>query len=213
MNYKYIFICVLVSTSLLTSCAKKEADSLSSVAPLTSLEGTWNAACYDDNMFGRTSTTSLTASGTFTRTFEAYQLGNCSSPAFTQVETGTYAVSNISNMVVAQQGDLDVTYTTMNITPSSPSGAALMNSYSYCGFNSWTSGVTKSILGANCFTETMPTNGQTIYSIFFYVLNSSLVNEGLTPGDLMFGFSEPDHDGTSPASRHEYTDGMFLYRK
>lgn len=213
MGCKYLFICVLVASSLITSCAKKEEDSLSSIAPLTSLEGTWNAGCYYDNQFGRTSTASLATSGSFTRTIEAYQLENCTSPVFTQVETGTYAVSNISNIVVAQQGDLDVTYATMNVTPSSPSGAALMNSYSYCGFNNWASGVTKSVLGATCYTEMMPTNGQTIYSIFFYVLDSSLVNEGLTPGDLMFGLSDPDHDGTSPASRHEYTDGMFLYRK
>lgn len=210
---KLLIVLFLSTITLITGCAKKKEDTLSSVAPLSSIEGTWLSGCYNDGTYANIKTSQFTSGGSFTANVDAYINSDCTNPAFQAVAYGDYEVANVTDQTVAQIGEIDFTYAAIEITPASAAGATYMNTASHCGLNNWANGVAQDVTGLTCNLEAMPTNGQTVYSIFSYILNSSLIDYGITPGDLMFGAESASKDGTTGSDRFDETDGSYLFRK
>lgn len=198
MIYKYFFICVLLSSSLITSCAKKEEEEFSSVEPISSILGEWSSGCTEDGIIVTYNFTSATS---FTGTVHVYQDAGCSVMGYVVEVSQDYVLSNWQTEEARQVGEIDWTYQAYTMTPSSPQVATIFNNYNYCGFTNWTSGIPKSVLGATCNGQTLPSAGTVDYDLIQYTLNSSLTDQGFTPGDLTYGRYDSAHDGTSPSSR------------
>lgn len=209
MICKYFFICVLLSSSLITSCAKKEEEEFSSVEAISSILGIWSTGCTD----GVQATVNFSNTASATSTLGFYYDTSCTVIGYTIEVQQSYVLSNWQTLDNRQTGEIDWTYQSYNVTPSTPQIATAMNNDSFCGYTNWSSGIPKSILGRTCEGQTMPSAGTVDYDLIQYALNSSLIDQGFVPGDLSFGLYDASHDGTSPAARPVQSSSNLRFRK
>ncbi|AZZ36235.1 hypothetical protein CIK05_05320 [Bdellovibrio sp. qaytius] len=211
MSYKYYFICA-VSLIFIASCAKKkEEDQLSSVSPISTIDGSWSTSCENGAGVQQVFTNAGASYSTITANY--YYDSGCSHLAYTMDIVQSYVVSNWQTEDARQVGDINWTYIHVYITPKDSQVAAAMNSSALCGITGWSGGVSITVDGLTCGSITLPTAGTVEYDMIQYTLNSTLKDQGFTPGDLSYGLSDANHDGTSPSSRPVQSNSSLRMQK
>lgn len=197
MTYKYFFICVLLSGSLTTSCAKNEEASSSISLPLTG--GVWLSNCnYDGTAKG------VRFDGTnFNDAVIYFTDSSCSSISYITERIGTYSIAtdNNSQPEFWIHGNYDKTVGDYAITPATSAAAVSMNSISKCGFTDWASGTLKVVTGQNCGSGILSA-GVPEYDIYDYQV-----------GELAFGYFTGTNDGSTPEKRPTATHGNYIFKK
>lgn len=207
MIYKYHFICILLSVSLITSCAKKEEVSSSVSAPLVG--GVWLSNCnYDSTAKGV-----LFDGLEFNDAVIYFTDNSCSTVTYIEERIGTYSVSaaDQSPPQLFAAGDYDKIVEDYAITPVTSAAAVSMNSSSKCGFTNWASGTLKVVTGHDCGSGVLAA-GVAEYDRYSYAL-ADFSALGRQAGDLLFGYFDSAHDGTTPAKRPEGTYGNYVFKK
>lgn len=208
MIYKYLFICTLLSVSLITGCAKKEEEISSSVsAPLVG--GVWFSNCnYDGTAKGV-----IFDGSNFNDALIYFTDNSCSAVSYITERIGTYSITTEDQEPpqLFVDGNFDKIIDDYAITPATSAVAVSMNSTSKCGFTDWASGTLKVVTGHDCGNGTL-TAGVAEYDLYSY----SLVDFpaiGSQVGDLLFGYFDGAHNGTTSTTRPNGTYGNYTFRK
>lgn len=205
MSYKYFFICVLLSSSLITSCAKKEEVSSSVSAPLVG--GIWVSNCNYDGM-----AKGIRFDGTnFNDAIIYFTDNTCSEISYITERIGTYSLTteDPGQAQLSVGGNFDKTVTRYAITPATSAAAVSMNSASKCGFTDWAVDDLKEVTGLDCGSGVLATISE--YDIYNYLLASiPMIGD---PGDLFFGYFDSTNDGSTPEKRPNGTSGNYVFRK
>lgn len=197
MTYKCFFICFLLSSSLITSCAKNEEVSSSMSLPLTG--GIWLSNCnYDSTAKG------VRFDGTnFNDAVIYFTDSSCSAISYITERIGTYSITtdDSSQPQLWLHGNYDKTVSDYAITPATSAAAVSMNSTSKCGFTDWASGTLKVVTGQNCGSGILSA-GVSEYDIYHY-----------QTGELEFGYFNSTNDGSTPEKRPTATHGNYIFKK
>lgn len=152
--------------------------------------------------------------GSYQHLISAYSDASCSVKQMEMVEQGTYQIGG------AESGtsmiELDRTLSVFTIKPVTAAMVTQMNSQSFCGITSWTLNVAQDVTGKTCSGTVIPAVGAVyydIYSVAQFDMPAWGGSQATYRGDLMFGYDDTAHDGSTPSARPNSLSGNHVYRK
>ncbi len=199
---------LVVLAFVFTGCSVQkttESATLESGGVGTLDSGLWQTTCLSNGSISLSMTLNF-SSGAYTTEATAYGTGVCSNETYTVTETGSYVASAISPFGT---GTLDWTLGSMTYKPLSTTQANSWNTNAFCGFTDWSLGQTKSVLGRTCDNRTYPAAGAIQYDIYSIEQFGGPTSQ---IGDLLFGYFESGHDGSSANTRPVSYDGNLIFR-
>lgn len=147
--------------------------------------GHYEKACarFEEDDF-LTATLQIGADGAWLRSRTAYEEESCATPWIEFREEGK---------VAGRRGDeLDLRMASVGYRPLTAEVAEALNISAFCGETTWRAGVLLDVSGRECGDYPVPARGATVYS-----------RARLEENSLRLAEDSYDHDGTSPARRHE----------
>ncbi len=162
--------------------------------------------------------------GTYTQKSDVYTDTKCTKYSYKKDISGTFSTSQSSKSGDTISGyiNIDSTLATYEITPGSVQASAQLNNANFCGFNNWSNGVKRSVVGRTCSSVVIPSIGAIEFSIFQkYFQDYSVIyppdmllkppDEYYYRGDLMLGTWSNDKDGKSKNGRHDTIQGNLAF--
>lgn len=169
LKLNILFSTLSILSVLLTGCGDGSASKESE------LNGIWAKSCSG----GEIETTTL-ADGSFSSVGVVSGDANCGG-GLNVTLTGSYEIGEAVNEPAGATA-MDITYTVVNIAPSSAAIANVLNSHQQCGFTDWAAGVAKNVVGLTCGSDVMHAKSYTIYKLAGNQLQLGK-NDGVNNGD------------------------------
>lgn len=142
------------SDSADTSDSTDTSDSADTSTPGAELGGSWATACYKGTQ------TVLTYDGSsFSGTYGEYSDAACTDLYHLSEWSGT---ATFGEELASGARKIDLAFLTFTSTALTEENAAQNNAYAYCGYTDWEAGVTKDVLGAECWGFSIPVGGQSL---------------------------------------------------
>ncbi len=195
---------VFVSFLLLSTCQDGGSGPKNrSSADATGISGTWSSGCLAES--GKSGTFSLDnrsfeSATTFRTTFATFSDKACATKIMTQVQAGSFVISNPEEGQTARP--LDLTIGAVFITLHTEGLVKSYNARSFCG-GGWVLATERAITRDMCVTGTATsTEPDMIYELF-----------EIRDRSIFFGLKDADHNGRSESKRPIVIDDSRGYAK
>jgi hypothetical protein len=195
---------IIASLLLLSTCQDDGSGTKNpSSADATGISGTWTSGCLAEA--GKSGTFFLDNRAfesvtTFRTTFSTFSDKACTTRIMTQVQAGSYAISNPEEGQTARP--IDLTIGTVFITLHTEALIASYNARSFCG-GGWELDVERAITRDMCVTGTSTSNELDMMYELFEIVD----------GKIFFGLKDADHNGRSEEKRPVVVDSSRGYAK